>query len=352
MKMKAVVLTAHGGPEMLQLVTVDAPELSDPHDVLVRVHAAGVNPSDYKQRRESFDGYAVVEARSSNIPTGIGSIPPAGRILGLEGAGVVERTGTGVTRVRPGDEVYWVDGGFGPRPGNYSEFKLVHEDHLARKPKSLEMTAAGAAPTAVITAWEAVIDRITIEPGQFVLVHAGAGGVGHIALQLAKLRGAEVATTVSTDEKADLAKRLGADVIIRYRKQNVVDAVREWTGKPGADVVVDTVGGSNFAASLDQVAPYGTVVSSVESDWPAGNNYMTEFLNLHLAFENMGLPQIAQDSAARRRQTALLEAAADRFDSGELQLVMGASFPLAEAAEAHRVLEAGEVIGRVVLEID
>lgn len=338
MKMKAIVLTGHGGPENLKFLEVDRPEIKAPNDVLVRVVAAGLNPADVQARRRPFESY-VKEQKS------------AGLILGLDGTGIVEAVGSAVTKVRKGDEVYYVDGGYGVLPGSHAEYKVVNENYLAPKPTSLDFATAAATPVVSITVWECLYDRIGIKQGDFVLVHGGAGGLGHLGIQFARLRGARVAATVSTDAKAALARDLGAEHIIRYRDENVVDAVRNWTGKAGADVILDTVGHENFAACFDQVGHYGAIISTVVSDWPKANTLMPEFFNIRVGFENMGLPQVAQDHQQRLRQTKILNDVGALFDAGDLRVVVGARFPLAEAAEAHRALEAGEVTGRVVLEM-
>lgn len=336
--MQAVVMTGHGGRGMLKLFEVEAPRVSAPHDVLVRVLACGVNRADVQARGRPFGGDA-------------GGLTSGELIPGLEGTGVVEEVGGAVTRFSPGAEVYYADGGFGSRHGSYAQYKVVDERYLARKPASLDFPSAASAPVVLITAWEALFERARVKTGDFVLVHGGAGGVGHIGVQLAAGRGARVAATVSTDIKAGLAGSLGAERVIRYREENVLSALREWTGKDGADVVFDTVGGHNFAASFELVAPYGTLVNIVVSDWPRGANGTAGFRNIRVAFENMGLPQAAADHDARVRQTRLLEDAAKLFDAGRLRVELDRVYPLAEAGAALRALEGGEITGRVALEI-
>lgn len=338
MKMKAVVQRGHGGPEVLQVEEVDAPQLSNPHDVLVRIKAAGVNPADWQARKLPFAGYVKEQTDS-------------GLILGLDGAGTVEMVGAAVSRFQPGDAVYYVDGGFGVHPGSYAELKVVDERYLARKPSSLSFEQAAALPVVLITVWEALYERAGVKAGDFVLIHGGAGGLGHIAVQLAKHAGARVAATVSTDAKANIATEFGAEKIIRYRVEDIREALNAWTGKDGADVVFDTIGHENFAMSFDQVAPYGVLVNGVVSDWPSGDNTMAEFKNIRIAFENMGLPQVAGDHAARVRQTGILERGAQVIDEGDLRVLLDRTYPMAEAGEAQRALEAGEITGRVVLSI-
>jgi NADPH:quinone reductase len=154
---RAVLMTAVGGPEVLKVEEVPDPEITGDHDVRVRLRAAGINPVDYKLRQYGTFGNTL----------------PA--ILGWDGAGVVNSTGPAVTRVRPGDEVYFCDGGFGPTPGTYAELKVVDERYLARKPQRLSFAEAAAAPLVTITAWEALRERARVSSGQFVLVQAGAG---------------------------------------------------------------------------------------------------------------------------------------------------------------------------------
>jgi NADPH:quinone reductase len=351
MKMKAVVKSGYGGPEVLQLVDVDRPEIDHPHDVLVRVHAAGVNYSDIHTRRAAFDGYETLRARVDNARDGPPFRDEIGQVPGLDGAGVVEAVGPAVTRFATGESVYYVDGGFGPRAGNYAQFKIVDEHYLAPKPASMDFGTAAAIPTALVTAWESLYDRVHVKPGQFIVVHGGAGAVGHFGVQLARRQGARVAATVSSAEKGDLVTELGAERVIRYRNEDVVTAIRQWSGKPGADVVFDTVGGQTFLDCFDQVATYGTLLSVTMSPWPTGLNSVPQFMNLSIVLENMGLPQVARDHAARCRQTEILSEAATLFDEHALKVIVGARYPLADAREAHRALESGTVTGRVVLEV-
>jgi NADPH:quinone reductase len=332
--MRAVLMTAVGGPEVLQVTEVPDPEPADGHDVLVRLRAAGINPVDYKLRQHGT----------------FGNVLPA--ILGWDGAGVVERTGPAVTRVRPGDEVYFCDGGFGPVPGTYAEAKVVDERYLARKPERLSFAEAAAAPLVTITAWEALRGRARVSAGQTVLVQAGAGGVGHMSVQIARLAGARVAATVSPGAKADLAASLGAELCIDYTREDVADKLRAWTGTDGADVVHDTVGGKTFTACFSLTRPYGDLVSNVESPWEDEAVEASHSRNLRVSFTWMPAPSIYGWSGERERQRGILEQAAVHFDAGELRVQVGATFPLAQAADAHRALEVGQVTGKAVLLMD
>jgi NADPH2:quinone reductase len=324
-------MTAVGGPEVLELAELPEPELTGDHDVLVGMRAAGINPVDYKLRAQGTIG---------------GSLPA---ILGWDGAGVVERIGPAVSRVRPGDEVYFCAGGFGPTPGTYREVAVVDERYVARKPKRLSFVEASAAPLVTITAWEALRERARLAERQTVLVQGGAGGVGHMSVQIARLAGARVATTVRPGPKAQLASSLGAELCIDYRNENVGERLRAWTGTDGADVVHDTVGGATFTACFSLARPYGDVVSNVESAWEDEAIAAMQTRNLRVSFTWMPAPSVFGWPEHRERQRAILEQAAAHFDAGDLRVQVGATFALERAADAHRALEAGEVVGKAVL---
>src|SRR3984885_693061 len=329
--MRAVLMTAAGGPEVLQVAELPEPQITGERDVRERLRAAGINPVDYKLRTHGTIG---------------GSLPA---VLGVDGAGVVEGTGPAVTRFTEGDEVYFVDGGYGPAPGTYQEVKIVDERFLARKPARLSFVEAAAAPLVTITAWEALRGRARVERGQRVLVQAGAGGVGHMAVQVARLAGARVATTVTPGPKTDLATALGAELCIDYRRADVAAAVRAWTAADGADVVHDTVGGKTFTSSFSLVRPYGDLVSTVESPWEEEAVKVMHDRNLRVSFAWMPAPAVFGWDEHRERQRKILEQAAVRFDAGELRVQVGATFPLERAADAQRALQDGQVIGKAVL---
>jgi NADPH2:quinone reductase len=332
--MRAVVMTAVGGPEVLALEDVPEPQVVGERDARVRLHAAGVNPVDYKLRSRGTIG---------------GQLPA---VLGWDGAGVVDAVGPAVTRVRPGDEVYFCDGGFGRAPGTYQERKVVDERYLAHKPGRLSFVEAAAAPLVTITAWEALRERARVSAEESVLVQGGAGGVGHMAVQIARLARARVAATVSSAEKADLAAALGAELCIDYKREDVGERLRAWTGTDGADVVHDTVGGRTFNASFSLVRPYGDLVSNVESTWEDVAFEAMHDRNLRVSFTWMPSPSVFGWPEHRERQRGILEQAAAHFEHGELRVRVGATFPLERAADAHRALEAGEVTGKAVLTID
>jgi NADPH:quinone reductase len=332
--MRGVLMTAVGGPEVLKVVELPDPEIVSDRDVVVRLLAAGINPVDYKLRAGGTIG---------------GTLPA---ILGWDGAGIVESIGPAVSRVKPGDEVYFCDGGFGPTPGTYQEAKVVDERYLAHKPAHLSFAEAAGAPLVTITAWEAQHGRARVTEGQFVLVQAGAGGVGHMSLQIARLAGAHVATTVSGGEKTKLATSLGAQLCIDYRNEDVGERLRRWSGIDGADVVHDTIGGRTFTSSFSLVRPYGDLVSNVESTWEEEAIKVMHDRNLRVSFTWMPAPSVFGWPNHRERQRAILDEVAPFFDSSDLRVVIGAAFPLERAADAHRALEAGEVVGKAVLTMD
>lgn len=336
--MRALVMDAPGGPEVLQVREISKPRIETPHDVLVKVVAAGVNPADWQNRKS---GQRPDPGAETGAPT----------ILGIDGVGVIEDIGDAVQGIKVGDEVWYIDGGYPGNPGSYAEYKLVDGAYVSRKPKSMDFVQAAALPVVGLTAWEAVFDKGKVKAGDHVLVHGGAGGLGHIAIQYLSSTGARVATTVSNEVKADFALALGAEVAILYRSQDVKTELRTWSGQDGADVVFDFVGHDNFARSFEHVTPYGRLVNTVVSDWPSGGNELAEWRNLDVSFVNIGLPQIARDHGHRLRQVKVLDAIAEMVDRGQLRAHIDRVVSLDGVGEAHRALEAGETLGRVVLKI-
>lgn len=331
--MKAVLMTAPGAPDVLRLADVPPVTLQAETEVLIRLKAAGVNPIDTKLRK-----------RGTFYPDKM----PA--ILGCDGAGIVEAVGSAVQRFRPGDEVYFCNGGLGDRPGNYAEYAIADERFVARKPRILGFAEAAAAPLVLITAWEALYDRARLQPGQRVLIHAGAGGVGHVAVQLAKLQGASVATTISSPDKAEFVQQLGAEYVINYRQTDFVEATLAWTGGQGVDVAFDTVGGFTFGKSFEVVQIYGDVVTILEPD--ASTNWkIARNRNQRISFELMLTPMLKGLVDEQIAQTKILEQCARLIDEGKLSIYCDRTFPLAQAAEAHRLLEAGGMLGKLALEI-
>jgi len=332
--MKAVLMNAEGNPGVLQMKEVPEPGFYGPSDVLVRLKAAGVNPVDTKVRRSHI-------YYPGNLPA----------VLGCDGAGVVERVGPAVTRFRPGNEVFFFNNGLGGAPGCYAQYTVVPEDFLARKPTTLSMAEAAALPLVFITAWEALVEKAQLHRDQTVLIHAGAGGVGHVAIQLARHLGAYVATTVSNDEKAGFVRSLGAELAIDYRKRDFVDAALDWTDGRGVKAVLDTVGGQTFCHSFAATRIYGRVVSILSTACDIEAINVARLRNLTIAYVQMTAPLYLGLRAARARQTRMLEQACKLAEAGDIRPVVSRLLPLEAAAEAHRLLEDGHVTGKVVLDI-
>jgi NADPH2:quinone reductase len=329
--MKAILMTAPGNPEVLQLQEVTDPRIQKDTQILVRLRAAGINPIDTKLRK-----------RGTFYPEKM----PA--ILGCDGAGVIEAVGAKVQRFQVGDEVYFCQGGLGAEIGNYAELVVVDERYVARKPTSLSFAEAAAVPLVVITAWEALYDRGRLAAGQRVLIHAGAGGVGHVAIQLAKLQGAKVCTTVSTPEKANFVRQLGADHVIFYQQTDFVQAALDWTEGKGVDLAFDTVGGETLSQTFSAVRMYGDVVTILEPD-AATNWKPARMRNLRFSLELMLTPLLEDIEDAQRSQAKILEQCAQLIDQGQLKIQLTHTFPLKEAAAAHQLLETGSMSGKIVL---
>ena len=329
--MRAIEIRETGGPEVLQLVERPRPVVASPTDVLVRLAAAGVNPVDTK-----------IRSRGPLIPDGLPMVP------GCDGAGVVESVGAQVGGLKPGDAVWLCHGGLGGPVGNYAEYILADAAGVRLKPATLGFAEAAAAPLVLITAWEALFDRGRITPGQTVLIHAGAGGVGHVAIQLAHLAGARVAATVSGPEKADLVHALGAECAINYREEDLVESVMDWTGGRGVDLAFDTVGPEVFRRTLPAMAHYGTLVTILD---PGADQDLKEARNrnLSLGFVLMLTPMLRDLPQARAHQGEILDRCAAHIERGNLRIRVSDTFPLAEAAEAHRHIEAGHTSGKLVL---
>lgn len=309
--MRAIRQEALGGPEVLREVVVERPEpgLSQ---VLVRVHAAGLNPTDWKHRAHSI------------------FLGPPPFTLGWDVSGTVEETGFGVTIFKPGDEVF----GMLPYPhgvGSHAEYVTAPARSFARKPASIDHVQAGALPLAALTAWQALVDTAGLQAGQRVLIHAAAGGVGHLAVQIAKARGAYVIGTASAGNH-DLVRSLGADEMIDYRAADFADAVRD------ADVVLDVIGGDYPERSLRVLRRGGVLVSLLPLP--------------------PGVPSRAAEAGVRAEvmlveaDHAGMTAIADLVTAGKLRPVVAATFPLAEAAKAHETGGTGHVAGKLVLTMD
>ena len=332
--MKVIEMRETGGPAVLQLVDRPRPQLTGPADILVRLKAAGVNPVDTKIRQ-----------RGALLPDGL----PA--VLGCDGAGVVEEAGAEVTRFKPGDEVWFCHGGLGGPVGNYAEYIVLDNQLAQSKPLSIDFVHTAAAPLVLLTAWEALHDRARLSEGQMVLIHAGAGGVGHVAIQIARAAGARVCTTVSSPEKADFANALGAEYCINYKEEDLVESIMDWTEGRGVDVALDTVGPEVFRRTIPAMAHYGDLVTILDPG-PDLDLKEARNRNLRISLELMLTPMLFNLQRARTHQGEILRRCAKMIDRGDIKIHVSQTFPLAEAQKAHKLIEEGHVSGKLALTMD
>jgi len=327
--MRALVLESPGAP--FTLTEVPRPTAA-PGQVLVRIQASGVNPLDTKVRAGQA-AHARVEL-------------PA--ILGMDMAGIVEAVGPGVTTFHPGDEVYGMVGGIGGLQGTLAEFVAVDTDLLAIKAANLSMREAAALPLVYITAWEGLVDRAQAQAAQKVLIHAGAGGVGHVAVQLAHALGAQVFATVSADKKK-IVEAYGATAI-DYRTTKVETYVAEQTGGEGFDIVYDTVGGATLDDSFLAVKTYtGHVVSCL--GWGVHKLAPLSFRAATYSGVFTLLPMLS--GKGRAHHGDILRAATQLAEAGKLRpLLSQERFTLETALQAHMAVESGKTVGKVVVEIE
>lgn len=333
--MKAILVTAAGDAGVLQRCDIAKPGLPSAHHLRVKLAAAGVNPVDAKLR-----------AKPVYHPDKLPAIP------GCDGAGIVEEIGSAVTRFKVGDAVYFCNGGIGDEPGNYAEYTTLHEDYCAAKPANLPLQDSAALPLVLLTAWESLIERANLQAGQTLLIHAAAGGVGHVALQLAHHLGARIAVTVGDDKKAGLVRGLGAEKIINYREQDFVQETLNWTDGRGVDVIFDTVGGETYLRSLNAARIGGKVVSILATPLATADVQLARLRNLSLCFELMLTPQVLNLHDERVRQRKILEQGAKLVETGELGVLVSHRLRLEQAGEAHRLIEQGGMVGKIVLTMD
>lgn len=332
-KARAAVMTGIGGPDVLEIREITLRWPARDCDVLVRVEAAGVNPADGFFRA---------------LGTYVEADEPV--VLGSDGAGVVAEVGPGVARVRPGDRVCFCNGGIGGVPGTYCEYAVVPEDLLISVPEDVDILAAAAFPLVTITAWEAMVERAGLGPGENVLVHGGAGGTGQMAIQVARLRGAQVAATVSNTDKADIVSRLGAARPILYRSEDFVGAAMEFTAGRGLDVALDNVGPECMAATYSAMAPYGRIVTLMgtvadDEDLNAYNRNLTIHNVMMLTPMWFGL------ESHQVRQAEIVRNLIGNLCDGSIAVDVNAVFGLDEVVAAHRLLDAGGLTGKIVLDV-
>ena len=332
--MKAFIVDRYGSSDGVRAGEMPDPELRD-DDVLVQIYAASVNPLDFKIR----DGKLKL-ILPYRLPF----------ILGNDLAGVVVRVGSGVRRFKPGDEVY-------ARPdtdriGAFAEFISIKEDAVANKPKELTMEEAASIPLVGLTAWQALIERANLKRGQKVLIHAGSGGVGTVAIQLAKHLGAIVATTTST-ANLDWVKRLGADIVIDYRKDDFETILHDY------DAVLDTLGGEALEKSLRVLKPGGKLISI---SGPPDPDFATDIGSTWILRLAMRLLSYRIRRRAKRHHVSYsflfmrpsgdqLREIGSLIDSGIIRPVVDRVFPFESTKEAMAYVETGRAKGKVVVKM-
>ncbi|MCQ4258134.1 zinc-dependent alcohol dehydrogenase family protein [Stutzerimonas stutzeri] len=319
--MKAMILNSFGGPESFELREVPKP-VPQAGQVLVRVHATSINPLDFQVRRGDYS-----------------DLVPLPTITGHDISGVVEAVGPGVTGFVPGDEVWYTPQIF-DGPGSYAEYHVAAESIIGRKPPTLSHLEAASLTLVGGTAWEALVVRAALRVGESILIHGGAGGVGHVAIQLAKAIGAKVFTTVR-EANGEFVRGLGADVVIDYEKEDYGDAVLRETGGNGVDVVFDTIGGDTLSRSPDVLAQLGRMVSIVDIAQPQnviqawGKN-----ASYHFVFTRQNRGKLDELSALIAR--------------GQLRPHLGAVYSLADIPLAHALLERPNngLRGKIAIAVD
>jgi NADPH:quinone reductase-like Zn-dependent oxidoreductase len=325
--MRAFMVNKPGGP--FQEIELPRPKpLAG--QVLVQVHASGVNPLDIKIREDK-----AAHARQ-----------PLPAVLGLDMAGTIAEVGHDVTRFRPGDEVYGMVGGVGGLPGTLAEFVVASADLIALKPKSLSMRESAALPLITITAWEGLIDRANVRQGQKVLIHAGAGGVGHVAVQLAKARGAEVFATTSIG-KMEYVRSLGTTPI-DYHASTPEQYVETHTAGEGFDVIYDTVGGKTLDDSFNAVKRYtGHVVSCL--GW--GSHALASLSFRGATYSGVFTLMPLLTGKGHANHGSILQHAAALADSGKLKPLLNEKTFGTRDIEASHALVAAGAFGKVVVNL-
>ncbi|MBT8369168.1 MAG: zinc-binding dehydrogenase [Deltaproteobacteria bacterium] len=314
--MNAIVIHQYGGRSVLSMEQIDIPTPGD-GELLVKVFACGVNPVDYK-----------IRAGMIGLPREFPSI------LGYDISGRVAKVGKGVNRFKPDDDVFF--SGQITDNGGYAEYCVVNESIVARKPENISHPAAATIPLSGQTAWEALFERAGVKAGESVLIHAGAGGVGSLAIQLAKWKGLTVFTTASQPQHIEMARQFGADHVINYKEADFVEAVHQQTNGDGVDVVFDTVGGDVFGRNFEALKVHGRAVCIVEREAP--------YPLLGAWFKNATIHTLFMERNRER-----LDQLAKLVREGRLKPVVETTLPLTDAARAHEMVEGGHVGGKVVL---
>lgn len=323
--MRAFQVTRPGGPEVLELIEVPVPT-AGPGEVLLKVAAVGVNHHDVRERKRHDP------AKPPEFP-------------GLEASGTVAALGRGVTDWAVGDRVCALLNGHG-----YADYVAVPTEHCLTIPKGMSMAQAASLPETYFTVWSNVFDRAAIQPGESLLVHGGAGGIGVTAIQLARAFGNPVYATEGSDEKCAACVQLGAALAINYRSEDFVAAVRQATEGRGVDVILDIIGGGYIPRGLQALADDGRIVMLAFPGGPQATVDLRDMARRRLTLTGSALrPRpLAHKKAIA---TALRERVWPLFDQGKLKPIIEAVLPLEQAPQAHALMESGTHIGKIVLEV-
>jgi len=323
--MIAIAIREPGGPEVLVPAERPVPTIG-PGEVLIKVVAAGVNRPDIMQRQGRY-----------TPPPGVTDVP------GLEVAGTIEACGEGVTAWARGDRVCALVAG-----GGYAAFCAAPAPQCLPIPSGLDFTQAAALPEVLFTVWTNVFERGRLQPGESILVHGGSSGIGTAAIQLARARGARVFATAGTDEKCTACVALGAEHCVNYREQDFVDVIKELTGGRGVDVVLDMVGGDYMQRNIDLLATEGRLVQIAQLGGYKSTISTIPLLQRRLTITGSTLrPRTVAEKG--RIALAVKEQVWPLLESGAVRTIVHATFPLAQAAEAHRMMESSTHVGKLVL---
>jgi NADPH2:quinone reductase len=329
--MKGQLIKEFGAPSVFELSEIAKPAVKSGH-VLIKVFATSVNQIDCKIRG------GLAKAIAPDFPA----------ILHGDVAGIIEEVADDVKNFKVGDEVYGCAGGLKGSSGSLAEYMLADEKLIAQKPKSLSMLESAALPLVSITAWEALFTKAMLTNKNNILIHGGVGGVGHLAVQLAKWRGAKVFTTVLKNEDFPLAISFGASEVINAKEEDVEKYVSRLTENKGFDIVFDTVGGLNLDKSLNAAGINGSVVTTAARSTHDLSPMHNKALSLHVVF--MLIPILKNQG--REIHGKILSQIADIVDEGKLRpLIDSKQFTLESTSDAHRFLESGKAQGKVVISV-
>lgn len=327
--MKAMVIRQFGGPEVFEIVDMQQPAVKQGY-ALVKVCASSINPIETK-------------IRSGLVPA---ITPPFPAILNGDFSGEIVALGDNTAPWKIGDEVFGCAGGVAALQGALAEYMLVDINLMAKKPSKIDHATAALFPLVSITAWEALMEKVQVKAGDKILIHGAAGGVGHIAMQLAKQQGAVVYGTVRNEKQAAIAKEFGADFVINFEKESVEQYTHKYTDGKGFDIVFDTVGGNNLVNSFQAVKLNGSVVTTNGRVTLDLGIMHSKALSLNVVF--MLIPLV--HNIERERHSKIIKSLSDMIENGQLRILKDErQFSFAEIGEAHQHLEDRKALGKISL---